>query len=77
MARNYYERTEKTATKLQRAVYAMYLALRKSKIEQEPIAAKYLGVSYYAEIISQNPMIDLQPSTIVRIINGFTRGYRK
>ena len=77
MNRNYYERDKKTATKLQRIVYDMYTDLRKKKTEEDSIAAKFLGVSYYAEIIAQNPLISLQPSTIVRIINSFIRGYRK
>lgn len=77
MNKNYYEREKKTATKLQKAVFLMYSELRKEKIEQDPVAAKYLTTNYYAEIITQNPLIDLQQSTIVRIINSFIRGYRK
>lgn len=77
MGKNYYDSSNKTATKLQQAVYDMYIALRKKKVEEDPIAAKFLSLSYYAEIIAQNPLIALQPSTIVRIINSFIRGYRK
>ena len=77
MNKNYYERNRNDATKLQRAVFDMYLELRKQKSIDDPIAARYLGASYYAEVIAQNPLIDLQPSTIVRIMNSFVRGYRK
>ena len=77
MRKNYYESSNQTATKLQQVVYDMYISLRKKKMEADPIAAKFLGLSYYAEIISQNPLIALQPSTIVRIINSFIRGYRR
>lgn len=77
MGKNYYERQEKTATKLHREIYEMYTNLRREKKETDPIAAKYLGVTYYAEIISQHPLIQLTPNTIVRIINSFIRGYRR
>lgn len=77
MKKNYYEREKKTATKLQKVVFEMYSDLRKKKMEEDPVAAKYLTTNYYAEIIAQNPLIDLQQSTIVRIINSFIRGYRQ
>ena len=77
MGKNYYEREQKTATKLHRVIFEMYTNLRRDKMETDPIAARYLGVTYYADIISQHPLIQLSQSTIVRIINSFIRGYRK
>lgn len=46
-------------------------------MEENPIEARYLSVSYYADVISQDPLIGLQPYTIVRIINSFVKGRRK
>lgn len=77
MGKNYYEREVKTATKLHKVIYEMYTNLRQEKKANDPVAAKYLGVTYYADIISQHPLIQLSPSTIVRIINSFIRGYRR
>lgn len=77
MGKNYYEREVKAAPKLHKVIYEMYTNLRQEKKDNDPTAAKYLGVSYYAEIISQHPLIQLSPSTIVRIINSFIRGYRR
>lgn len=77
MGKNYYEREQKSATKLHRVIYEMYTDLRREKMLTDPIAARYLGVTYYADIISQHPLIQLTQSTIVRIINSFIRGYRK
>lgn len=60
-----------------RAVYDLFLQLRSEKQKNSPIEAKYLGVSYYADVISQNPLIGLNKNTIVRIINSFVKGLRK
>ena len=65
------------ALNLHKEIYDRYRELRSKKMAENPIEARYLTVSYYAEVISQDPLIGLQPYTIVRIINSFVKGKRK
>ena len=65
------------AIKRHKVIYNRFVELRAKKFEEDPIEARYLPVGYYADIIAEDPLIDLQPYTIVRIINSFIKGRRK
>lgn len=65
------------AINLHKEIFNRYEELRTKKMEENPTEARYLSVSYYADVISQDPLIGLQPYTIVRIINSFVKGKRK
>ena len=65
------------AINLHKEIFRRYQELQSKKMDENPTEARFLSVSYYAEVISQDPLIGLQPYTIVRIINSFIKGRRK
>lgn len=50
-------------------IFQRYLELLKLEHETDPLRAQFLGVSYYALVISREAWCPIQPVYVCRIIN--------
>lgn len=56
-----------------KAVYSLYEQYRREMQIENPLAASYLPISYYAEIISRRPEICLSSEYVQKIIRKMIR----